>query len=166
MVDVMIPACSDAPFSLLRGSGLKLRSLWSSKAKSRSPSYEGVDWNFVPFAVFTADNCSPSYEGVDWNVLGLFIMLFIFTVLPFTREWIEITRIFPLPQQGSKVLPLTREWIEMFEFLVALGVDMFSLLRGSGLKYKIFWKPQIHKNVLPLTREWIEISLSVRTVSL
>ena len=55
-------------------------------------------------------------------------------VLPLTREWIEMSSRSKI-QFISTVLPLTREWIEMEEFAAVGGGIMFSLLRGSGLKF-------------------------------
>ena len=55
------------------------------------------------------------------------------------------------------VLPLTREWIEMAQTAVATAAATFSLLRGSGLKYRCACAFALKAKVLPLTREWIEI---------
>ena len=55
-------------------------------------------------------------------------------VLPLTREWIEIRR----KKRGQRldlVLPLTREWIEIEIYIQQHVCELFSLLRGSGLKY-------------------------------
>ena len=38
---------------------------------------------------------------------------------------------------------------------------MFSLLRGSGLKYEALRNDRRSNVVLPLTREWIEITKSI-----
>ena len=55
-----------------------------------SPSYEGVDWN-VPVAVIRfSSSGSPSYEGVDWNSRNWGQRSRLCSVLPLTREWIEI----------------------------------------------------------------------------
>ena len=56
------------------------------------------------------------------------------------------------------VLPLAREWIEIVEAQELLyNKSMFSLLRGSGLKFPaVFWR-NVKAEVLPLAREWIEI---------
>ena len=78
-----------------------------------------------------------------------------------------------------KVLPLTREWIEMAFQRIIYSAGLFSLLRGSGLKWNIRYTvpflgrfsllrgsglkyPAVDKtsestDVLPLTREWIEM---------
>ena len=46
-------------------------------------------------------------------------ILGIATVLPLTREWIEIS-LFATGGQPGEVLPLTREWIEILTALSAL----------------------------------------------
>ena len=123
-------------FSLLRGSGLKL---WPLN-------------NLYPRLWFSLLRGSGlKSKGLLWHRLES-------TVLPLTREWIEIARILPFPQQGS-VLPLTREWIEISSQRCSNSrKSAFSLLRGSGLKSFVAANvPPIDK-VLPLTREWIEIS--------
>ena len=83
------------------------------------------------------------------------------SVLPLTREWIEII-IFRNLTKMFNVLPLTREWIEIRQSRILFLLAQFSLLRGSGLK-------SVHNpityskcKVLPLTREWIEMSTSFR----
>ena len=55
------------------------------------------------------------------------------------------------------VLPLTREWIEISPQQKASYLRPFSLLRGSGLKFLVFSLKIGQIFVLPLTREWIEI---------
>ena len=54
-------------------------------------------------------------------------------VLPLAREWIEINSPRSIPPRLS-VLPLAREWIEIIIIVLPSPYDMFSLLRGSGLK--------------------------------
>ena len=54
-------------FSLLRGSGLKSVIYIPVPQLRSSPSYEGVDWNFVKIGAKGISDSSPSYEGVDWN---------------------------------------------------------------------------------------------------
>ena len=78
-------------FYLLRGSGLKW--LHNGYQKQRQGG-------------------SPSYEGVDWNFLLDFSLMYFLSVLPLTREWIEISLLTYLIQ-ACQVLPLTREWIEI-----------------------------------------------------
>ena len=58
---------------------------------------------------------------------------------------------------ADAVLPLTREWIEIFAVLPVTLTCMFSLLRGSGLKYLTAEAVLTSEIVLPLTREWIEM---------
>ena len=79
------------------------------------------------------------------------------SVLPLTREWIEIYLWYTYPPP-SLVLPLTREWIEIYSVVsIVLAFSVFSLSRGSGLKYPNYANVDWSGNVLPLTREWIEI---------
>ena len=60
---------SRTKFSLVWGSGLKLfRRRLVCRTETRSPSYEGVDWNITFIGSTFCRSCSPSYEGVDWNV--------------------------------------------------------------------------------------------------
>ena len=66
--------------------------------------------------------------------MSIDILTNIDTVLPLTREWIEIIFLSYM-RIYTDVLPLTREWIEM---------DMVPVI-----------VPFI--SVLPLTREWIEM---------
>ena len=98
-------------FSLLRGSGLKCVKRSNFGAVNRSPSYEGVDWNCF------------------YRIIG----------------------------KDETVLPLTREWIEISAVWSGLKLPKFSLLRGSGLKSRERNKWSVRCKVLPLTREWIEI---------
>ena len=55
-------------------------------------------------------------------------------VLPLTREWIEMAFL-SSEIRYPDVLPLTREWIEILEERQIFGNCLFSLLRGSGLKF-------------------------------
>ena len=147
-----------ASFSLLRGSGLKwLKRLLQRLRQLRSPSYEGVDWNrYEPFkhciiAVLPLTrewiemqeqlNGAMSFafsllrgsglKSVHFRIPSLYI-----AVLPLTREWIEIKDL-SCSYCSRAVLPLTREWIEILPpFLLHLKIQPFSLLRGSGLKWK------------------------------
>ena len=149
-------------FSLLRGSGLKYK-------------HRRNIWHYY---------CSPSYEGVDWNSTKKEVLLTL-TVLPLTREWIEIagSRLVLRLWGGSPsyegvdwnalvvvvkgicgVLPLTREWIEILSQSGSLPFLSFSLLRGSGLKCKEYALTDNFKDVLPLTREWIEMGGSKQSI--
>ena len=63
-------------------------------------------------------------------------MFIAITVLPLTREWIEICTADMFRLVKLRVLPLTREWIE---------------IKLQAIQYS-------QGTVLPLTREWIEIA--------
>ena len=144
----------------------------------RSPSYEGVDWNTAKLKELKTAlvlpltrewieiKCgggteqyfegSPSYEGVDWNGRRCFGE-FTENVLPLTREWIEIcislrSSAKPLFSllRGSGLKWAFRRW--------CCPRRRFSLLRGSGLKFSDSVLNALCSLVLPLTREWIEMS--------
>ena len=143
-------------FSLLRGSGLKLTPFWHpltdfcvlpltrewiemATISDASVSAEfsllrgsGLKSNYKGH-MMTDCECSPSYEGVDWN-----------NYTPFSAKC-------------QRVLPLTREWIEILVPKRRKLRDLFSLLRGSGLKCPLSDRFLLSLDVLPLTREWIEM---------
>ena len=53
----------------LRGSGLKLKYIYSIAKDGCLPLYEGVDWNHAAFIISLMLYRLPLYEGVDWNGL-------------------------------------------------------------------------------------------------
>ena len=108
-------------------------------APLRSPSYEGVDWNLVEVLARNRAKSSPSYEGVDWNSCKICWRLALSSSPSYEGvDWNICHGIFNFI--SSTVLPLTREWIEIFKISVAVGFKMFSLLRGSGLKSLVMLK--------------------------
>ena len=144
-----------------------------------SPSHEGVDWNLDCEARRRQKKVLPLTR--EWIEMPLYLKnAAVFAVLPLTREWIEI-EVVQAFEEVKEVLPLTREWIEIFSVLFAFTkITVFSLSRGSGLKYSLWAAESIrlygspsHEGVdwnlalcnlvslcpvLPLTREWIEIA--------
>ena len=122
------------PFSLLRGSGLKLDVL-NHLLCGRAVLPLTREW--IEMSLFLRSlgimHCSPSYEGVDWNISKHIKLRGVIMVLPLTREWIEIA-VLRSDWWNSYVLPLTREWIEMQGKSIPEIAKSFSLLRGSGLK--------------------------------
>ena len=123
-------------FSLSRGSGLKFV----------------IVGDVSQCAAFSLSRGSGLKFDVSHSESGLH------SVLPLTREWIEIINSIVLIMKLT-VLPLTREWIEMpiWRRLYTL-FRRFSLSRGSGLKSLPRSRHCRGRKVLPLTREWIEIS--------
>ena len=105
---------SGGDVTFLRRCGLK-HSLFDTKTNSKqSPSYEGVDWNFIWFntlSYFSVSHLltkvwietlnslpgypriqqSPSYEGVDWNCKIIILVHVLSHRHLLTKVWIETT---------------------------------------------------------------------------
>ena len=100
---------------------------------------------------------SPSYEGVDWNILLIFAIKF-GKVLPLTREWIEILWFLQVSDLALLFSLLRGSGLKYQAQALSDVPYRFSLLRGSGLKWILRWMERELLMVLPLTREWIEIA--------
>ena len=143
-------------FSLVWGSGLKWSIRELPRYPTRSPSYEGVDWNsFVCWNVITHKLGSPSYEGVDWNVIDGDIgkcltsspsyegvdwnpkkPLQTMTMIVFSLVWGSGLKCHSLQQQvcRNRFSLVWGSGLKSPQLLLQELLGMFSLVWGSGLK--------------------------------
>ena len=155
-------------FSLLRGSGLKSPLPCISASTSGSPSYEGVDWNVL---LRRHGLCTKSefslLRGSGLKCFSSGRPLRAASVLPLTREWIEIFWSLCFARILYTVLPLTREWIEIHLQRVHITPWKRSpSYEGVDWNISHCMPPKKLLTVLPLTREWIEIAVSKKSLLL
>ena len=103
----------------------------------------------------------PLYEGVDWNRWNNNTVRLVNMVSLFTREWIEICRIWTLVLKRQLVSLFTREWIEIGS-IGTVHRHCSSLPLYEGVDWNALWlgydKPR--KISLPLYEgvDWNKIS--------
>ena len=168
----------------LRGSGLKFFCLWFACKIAKSPSLRGSGLKLHFTRILRTGLESPSLRGsgLKYNLAHV-VSHFIFVSL-FTREWIEISSIFPMVFAFSR-LPLyegvdwnLRGWgsspapwgLPLYEgvdwnfFGKKKSVEWKGLPLYEGVDWNIIvnWYHDSAFGVSLFTREWIEIKFLTR----
>ena len=141
----------------LRGSGLKFFCLWFACKIAKSPSLRGSGLKLHFTRILRTGLESPSLRGsgLKYNLAHV-VSHFIFVSL-FTREWIEISSIFPMVFAFSR-LPLYEgvDWNIPQERRITVTDCCLPLYEGVDWNLLLNKRKQM-RTVSLFTREWIEI---------